>query len=445
MTAGRAIHIAIALATKRDALAGTALARWLRAVEKSKDDPAARKDVALLAREVQRALERPVPGQSPDARLREDLFSARSPYWTGDRAALAPESQKRLAALRAELETLKKTPLPPIPFANGAQEGGCPLSPQAGIHDVRVHIRGRYDRLGELVPRHFPRILAGDSQPPITQGSGRMQLARWIAGRDNPLTARVMVNRLWQQHFGEGLVRTPGNFGKLGQPPSHPELLDYLARMFVDHGWSMKAMHRAIMLSSAYQQSSVVDKKTLEADPENRWFGRMNRRRLEAEEIRDSLLAVTGQLDPRMGGKASLDFNLPRRTLYLMTVRSDRSSFRELFDAADPTAITDKRIVSTVAPQALFLLNNPFTLEKTQELARRILADGSSDDARRIGHAYELLFGRPPSEAEINIGQRLLGQPLADTGSRAEANARLSAWAEYCQVLLCANEFVYVD
>ena len=268
-----------------------------------------------------------------------------------------------------------------------------------------------------------------------------MQLARWIASRDNPLTARVMVNRLWQQHFGEGIVRTPGNFGKLGQPPSHPELLDYLARMFVDCGWSMKAMHRAIMLSSAYQQSSVVDKKTLEADPENRWFGRINRRRLEAEEIRDSLLAVTGELDSRMEGKASLDFNLPRRTLYLMTVRSDRSSFRELFDAADPTAITDKRIVSTVAPQALFLLNNPFTLETTQQLARRILADGSADDAKRIWHAYELLFGRPPSDAEINIGQRLLGQSLADTGSRAGANA----WAEYCQVLLCANEFVYVD
>src|SRR5262249_1384105 len=145
------------------------------------------------------------------------------------------------------------------------------------------------------------------------QGSGRMELARWIASEKNPLTSRVIVNRIWQHHFGEGLVRTPGNFGKLGEPPMNPELLDYLAGLFVHSGWSLKAMHRALMITSAYQQSSIPTEETLQADPENRLFGRMNRRRLDAEEIRDSLLAVSGRLDRRMGGRATRDFDWPRR------------------------------------------------------------------------------------------------------------------------------------
>jgi hypothetical protein len=342
-----------------------------------------------------------------------------------------PVLQQQLEKRKGELAALRRTPLPPLPYANGAQEGGCPQSPQARIHDVRVHIRGRYDRLGKLVPRHFPRIVAGDRQAPIAEGSGRLQLARWIAGPSNPLTARVMVNRIWQQHFGEGLVPTPGNFGKLGQPPTNPQLLDYLADLFVRSGWSMKAMHRALMLSSAYQQSSIPDRETLTADPDNRLFGRTNRRRLEAEEIRDSLLAVTGRLEGALGGPATQDFNLPRRSLYLMTVRSDRSSFRELFDAADPTAITDKRVVSTVAPQALFLMNNSFAEERSRELARS-LTSFPGDDRGRIQQAYTLLYARPPTEKELKVGLDL----LSATGRN---------WEEYCQVLLWANEFIMID
>src|SRR5262249_35195403 len=158
-------------------------------------------------------------------------------------------------------------------------------------------------------------------------------------------TARVMVNRIWQNHFGEGIVRTPSNFGKLGERPTHPELLDYLARQFVQSGWSIKKMHRAIMLSAAYGQSSEADEKTRKADPDNRLFGRMNGRRLEAEAIRDSLLAVAGRLDARRRGPAVRDFSSPRRTLYLMTIRSDRSGFRPLFDVADSTAPVEKRLV----------------------------------------------------------------------------------------------------
>ena len=160
-----------------------------------------------------------------------------------------------------------------------------------------------------------------------------------------------MVNRIWQHHFGEGIVRTPNNYGKLGTPPTHPELLDYLACQFVESGWSVKAMHRAIMLSAAYQQSSTPDPAVLKADPDNLLFGRMNRRRLESETLRDSMLTVAGDLDPTLGGPSIRDLSIHRRTLYVMTVRSDRATYQFLFDAADPNVIVEKRLDSTVAPQ----------------------------------------------------------------------------------------------
>jgi hypothetical protein len=349
--------------------------------------------------------------------------------------AAACWGQPALAALQAELAALHKAPPPPVPYANGAQEGGVPGSPHAGVHDVKVHNRGRYDRLGGLVPRRFPRILAGERQTPIAQGSGRLQLAEWLTRPDHPLTARVMVNRIWQLHFGEGIVRTPSNFGKLGERPTHPELLDSLAREFVVSGWSIKQMHRTIMLSATYRQSSTPTDPVLKADPDNRLFGRMNRRRLEAEAIRDSLLAVSGRLDPAPGGPAVREFAGRRRTLYLMTIRSDRTGFRPLFDVADSTAPVDRRTVSTVAPQALFLLNDPFVLVQNRSLARRVAAAGG-DDRARIEKAYVLLYGRPLAPEELGIGLDFLCRPGV---------ARETAWEEYCQVLLCANEFIYVD
>src|SRR5439155_2579968 len=159
-------------------------------------------------------------------------------------AARAP-----LARLAAEQEALRKTTFAPPDFANGAQDGGVPGSPHAGAHDVRIHVRGRYDRLGPIVPRRFPEVLAGTKQPPITRGSGRRELAHWMTRPNHPLTARVMVNRIWQWHFGEGIVRTPSDFGSLGARPTHPELLDHLASEVIQSGWPMKRMHRLIMLS----------------------------------------------------------------------------------------------------------------------------------------------------------------------------------------------------
>jgi hypothetical protein len=362
-------------------------------------------------------------------------------FWAplrNDETIFSASSSATLRAARAELAELRKNPPPPIAMAHGLQDGGVPESPHAGIHDVKIHIRGRYDRLGDVAPRGFPRLLAGEHQSAITVGSGRLQLAKWLTDPQNPLTARVMVNRIWQHHFGEGIVRTPNNFGKLGSPPTNPELLDYLAHCFIDSGWSIKAMHRKIMLSAVYQQSSVPEPATLAADPENDLSGRMNRQRLDAEELRDSLLLAAGKLDPAFGGPALRDLNNPRRTLYLMTIRSDRSNYRALFDAADPTAIVEQRNVSTVAPQALFLMNNPFVIAHAKSFSERTV-NSAADNRDRIRWAYDTLYARPPTAEELRVGLDAL------KSEKGEKNDTANVWLEYCQALLCANEFIYVD
>jgi hypothetical protein len=254
-----------------------------------------------------------------------------------------------------------------------------------------------------------------------------VELAHWIASPSNPLTARVMANRLWQWHFGEGIVRTPNNFGKLGTPPTHPELLDYLASELIKSNWSIKAMHRRIMLSATYRESCGGDGP--KADPDNLLFGRANRRRLDAEAIRDTMLAVTGELDTTpVNGTGLKDLNAPRRTLYLMTVRSDRTSYRMLFDAADPTAIIDRRIDSTVAPQALFLMNHPFTEARAKRLAVE-----SAKAKDRVGWLYMKLFSRPPESDEVEVAKNFV--------KRHPENG----WEQYCHALLCSNDLFYVD
>jgi hypothetical protein len=259
----------------------------------------------------------------------------------------------------------------------------------------------------------------------------------------------VIVNRLWQHHFGEGIVRTPSNFGKLGERPTNLGLLDWLASELVQRGWSLKHIHRLIMTSSTYRQSSTARPDTLAKDPDNRLFGRMNRQRLESEGIRDNLLAVSGELDSTIGGPAIRDRSTKRRALYVITVRSDRTGFGPLFDTADSTNIVAQRTVSTVAPQSLYMMNNPFIIERTKSLAARILKDATSDDASRIRLAYVLLYGRPASNPEIKIGEGFLArarkQPSERIAGSGAPDMELRAWTEYCQILLCANEFIYVD
>ena len=300
-----------------------------------------------------------------------------------------------------------------------------------------VFLRGNPNNRGEAVPRRFLEVLSPPNRKPFAAGSGRLELARAIANRDNPLTARVFVNRVWQQHFGTGLVRTPGDFGLRGEPPSHPELLDYLATAFVDSGWSVKQLHRLLLLSRTYQQASVCDERTAEADPENRLFGRMNRRRLEFEALRDSVLAVAGQLDPARGGPPVEITTAPftrRRTVYSFIDRQNLPGVFRTFDLASPDITTAQRHSTTVPQQALFLLNSPFLLEQAAALARRPDLAALEQPRQRIEQLYRLLFGRVPDGDELRAGEAFLREA-----------ASTAAWEQYAQVLLLANEFAFVD
>jgi hypothetical protein len=375
----------------------------------------------------------------PIADLYDELHSSRSPFWVSAderMKLLAPEVRSRLSSLQQELEVLKKKPPLKVEHAVAVQDGGPSGTRFEGFKDANVFIRGDHKHPGQIVARGLPKILAGEHQKPIKSGSGRLQLADWLTRADNPLTARVMVNRIWQHHFGEGLVRTPNNFGARGDPPTHPELLDYLAARFVESGWSVKTMHRIIMLSSAYQQSSQATSASLAADPDNRLLGRMNRRPLDAEALRDSLLAVAGRLDFKSGGPAFSDLTTPRRTLYLMSVRTGAagSDFGRLFDRADPCSIVDVRGQSVVAPQALFFLNDPALNGLTHDLATRVARESPGDDKARIRRLYGLVLARPPSPKEIELGLRI----LAPTPG-------VDVWERYCRLILCTNEFAYVD
>jgi hypothetical protein len=347
-----------------------------------------------------------------------------------------PDSDYRreLIANRDRLQALLAVP---VPLAMATTEGGTAGGLFPGIQDVPIHIRGSYAKLGAVVPRRLPRFLAGEDQKPIAKGSGRAELASWIASRSNPLTSRVIVNRVWYLHFGEGLVRTPNNFGMLSEPPTHPELLDWLATDFVENGWSLKTLHRKIVLSATYRQSSRVAKDVFDKDPENRLFGRFVARRLEAEAIRDSILAVSGQIDLTPGGPAGDDFTIRRRSLFVQTARWQRDSYANLFDAANPDSSTEKRVTSTVAPQALLLLNHPWVHEQAQRLSERLLREAQISTDERIDRAYRLLFSRVPNEAEISIAKKVI-----ESGDPSIAN---SGWIDLSHILLCSNEFIYID
>lgn len=347
-----------------------------------------------------------------------------------------PETPERKDLLTTR-DDLQKALSKPIPLAMAVTDGGTAGGLFPGIQDVPIHIRGSYAKLGPVVTRRLPRFFAGETQPAIGQGSGRPELAAWVASRDNPLTARVIVNRVWQWHFGDGLVRTPSNFGLLSEPPSHPELLDWLASRFVEDGWSLKKLHRRILLSATYRQSSRVSQVIYDRDPENRWFGRFAARRLEAEAIRDAMLAVNEQFDPASGGPAGDDFTIRRRSLYVQTARWQRDSYANLFDAANPDASTEKRIASTVAPQALMFLNHPWVQEQAKHLADRITREVPQDDTARIDRAYRLLFGRGPVDAEVAVAKQIIA-----AGDPAVAG---SGWIDLAHVLLCSNEFIYID
>jgi cytochrome c553 len=312
----------------------------------------------------------------------------------------------------------------------------------------RVFIRGNPNRLGEEVPRQFLSIVAGDKRQPFARGSGRLELARAVAGRDNPLTARVMVNRVWLHHFGAGLVTTPDDFGLRSDPPSHPELLDYLAWRFAEDGWSLKKLHRAVMLSSVYQQSSDDGLRHEKRDPDNRLLAKANRRRLDFESTRDTLLFVAGNLDPSAGGRP-VDLLKPRdgaypnrRTVYGSVDRNDLLSLFRTFDFANPDITTAQRDATTVPQQALFFLNSPFVMEQAAKMVSRP-AFQRLDDPERVRDLYRRAYQRDPSAKELRLGlQFLRAEPAPPDAKEQRA---LTAWERYAQVLLMSNELMFVD
>jgi hypothetical protein len=325
-------------------------------------------------------------------------------------------------------------------------------------HNARIQRRGDPKSLGDEVPRRFLEVLGGQMVP-TGAGSGRLELAGWLTDRHNPLTARVMVNRIWQQHFGQGLVRTPSDFGTRGLPPSHPELLDFLVFRFVESGWSIKAMHRLMMLTQTYRQQSSGDADSAQLDPDNTWLSRFRRRRLSAEELRDAILAVSGDLDLTPGGPHpfpddakwgytqhapfSAVYEHNHRSVYLMTQRIKRHPFLTLFDGPDANASTADRYTTTVPTQALFFLNDPFVHARSANFAARL--EELSDDRARLDRAYELLFCRLPTEADYTAAARFLVDYSTDLTGEPEAQRRRIAWSAWLRVLMSGNEFIYID
>ena len=313
--------------------------------------------------------------------------------------------------------------------------------------DSRVFIRGNASNLGEIVPRQFLAALSRGERQPFRVGSGRLELARAIASADNPLTARVLVNRVWLHHFGAGLVRTPSDFGLRGERPSHPELLDHLASWFIAQGWSIKQLHREIMLSSTYrQQSAEPGESRRTTDPENILLGSMNRRRLDWESMRDALLMVSGPLDLKQGGPSVDLFAGPmssRRSVYGFVDRQSLPSELRTFDFAPPDASSPGRHQSTVPQQALFLMNGPFLNQLVQRLAARPEIAERTKLSDKIEVVHRLLFGRAARPDEIELGERFLTP--ATTDARPADKQFLSPWEEYLQVLLLSNEFLFVD
>jgi hypothetical protein len=342
--------------------------------------------------------------------------------------------------------------------------------------DLRVHLRGSHLTLGAGAPRRFPRILAGDA--PLSLGadrSGRLEFADWLTGPHHPLTARVMVNRVWAGHFGAGLVRSTDNFGKLGERPSHPELLDWLAAEFVEKKWSVKHMHRLIVTSSAYRQSSSAAPGAGSGgpgkwgwfsvphpnDPDDRLLSHVPRRRLEAEEIRDGMLAASGLLDRTTGGtllKAAPrqyvtgtanrnyeGYASPRRSVYLPVVRSAVYDVFQTLDFPDPSVPIGRRSATTVPTQALLLLNSALADQTAGALAKLVLATGA-DDAARVREAYRRALGRAPTAAELEKVLAYLKKSGGAADPRAtDAARRFLAWRGLCRVLFASNEFVFVE
>jgi len=323
--------------------------------------------------------------------------------------------------------------------------------------DAKILKRGDPQKPGDEVPRHLLQILGGGDVPDGV--SGRLQLAELIASKDNPLTARVMVNRIWQHHFGRGLVASPSDFGVRGSPPSNTRLLDCLASEFMNSGWSIKAMHRLIMNSHAYRLSSDFNDKNAAIDASNVYLWRFSRQRLDADAYRDSLLFVSGTLDfspaPAHPFPAESTWHYTqhnpfeasypthKRSVYFFTQRSRRPFFFDTFDGADPNTTVAERASTTTPMQALFMLNSSSIQECADGFAKRILA-ASSDDRNRLNTAFRLAYSRQPEDGEVDYALKYFAKAKGMLKMNAK-DAELAAWSSYLRAVLCSDEFLYCD
>jgi hypothetical protein len=378
---------------------------------------------------------------------------------------VSKEAKKRIANAEAALKKLQaeeaaiKKSAPPAPRLVMA------VRDEEKIEDAKINIRGNPHQLGAPVPRGVLQVATRGARPVVSAGgSGRRELAEWVASADNPLTARVAANRVWLHLFGQGLVRTVDNFGTQGEPPSHPKLLDALALDFVQNGWSVKKLIREIVLSRAYRQRVTGSAALVKADPENRLFGHANRRRAEAEVIRDAILQVSGKLDPTPAGSMvahlgdrAIDNNsrggvdpdaTPKRSVYLPVIRNDLPQIFEVFDFADPDVSTGKRDVTTVPTQALYLMNSPFANDQAQAAATRLLAD-AKDDASRLTLLFRRALGRVPTAAEKDRARAFLAEyrrAIDDLGTgQRPKNPELAAWQAVCLSVFGCTEFRFVE
>ena len=371
---------------------------------------------------------------------------------------LGKTATAHIAAMRAEIEKLKEELPKKSPFVLGVKDKDL-----TELTDLELHLRGSPTNLGPKVPRHFLSVLSEEGAARFSEGSGRLQLAEAIAA--HALTSRVLVNRVWRWHFGTGIVDTPSNFGRIGDRPSHPELLDHLARRFEDSGRSIKALHREIMLTDAYQRSTEHSKKNYAKDPGNRLYWRANRRRLDAEAVRDTLLFVSGNLDEELGGPSLeiADEKNNRRTVYSRVSRFRLDDYLQTFDFANPSLTIGKRFATNVPQQNLYFMNSEFVERQARNLRNRLEGkppneSGKKDDEaesaaeaesapefdladdQKITLAYNYVYGRQPTDEEIRLGKSF----LAESREAAPDDTR-AGWVQYARVLFSANEFRFLD
>jgi mono/diheme cytochrome c family protein len=410
------------------------------------------------------------PAQAPE-RVKPGLLAFRG--WGLERQ-LSAERRAYIDALRADIDAMKKEMPAHFPYVHGVIEA-------EKIQEPKVNLRGSPFNLGDEVPRHFLSVLNSDPVP-LNHGSGRLDLAEQIAKQ--PIAMRVIVNRIWRAHFGTGIVDTPSNFGIMGERPTDPELLEYLAKWFVDNGMSIKKLHREILLSSVYQLSDEGIKENLDKDPANRFYWRANRHRMDAEQIRDSILAAAGDLDTKIGGPSEpLKPEYTRRTVYGRVSRYRLDEYLQLFDFPSPNLSAEKRFATTVPLQRLFFMNSEFVQQQAEHLARR--AEAEPDNTRRIQRIYQLVYGRVATAEEVKIGLEYLrteplkeyeeqkvakvpeqkpvvAEPAEEESAadgmmagvvspgkgRAEEKTPplpVSIWGRYAKVLLSSSEFLFVN